>query len=67
MLNDWKTKHGGTVDRRKSVTGATIAQGWGLSIGTMAIILDTAAMPTDIAATIAVRATKVIKVIAATG
>jgi hypothetical protein len=39
----------------------------------VAIILDTAAMPTDIAATIAVeatiaaRATKVIKVIAATG
>ena len=27
MLNGWKTRHVGTVDYRRSVTGATIAQG----------------------------------------
>jgi hypothetical protein len=27
MLNGWKTKHVGTLDRRRSVTGTTIAPG----------------------------------------
>ena len=38
MLDGWRTKHVGTVNCRRSVTGTTIAPGWALPIGIVAII-----------------------------
>jgi hypothetical protein len=53
MLNDSRTKHVGTVDRRRSVTGMTIAPGSILLTGTAG------------GGTTAIRETKVFKAIAA--
>ena len=39
MLNGWKTKHVGTVDCRRSVTGTTIAPGSLLPTGTVGGVL----------------------------
>src|SRR5437868_5267619 len=54
MLRGWRIKHVGTVDRRRSATGTTIAPGSILPTGT------TGGAPT------AIRATKVFRAIAAT-
>src|SRR5882724_2232389 len=58
MLNGWRIKHAETVDRRRSVTGATIAPGWTLPTG---IVDRTIAS----AATTATRATTVFRAAAA--
>src|SRR5207237_6214937 len=65
MLNGWRTKHAETVDRRRSVTGATIAPGWTLPTGTVAI-MGGAVIDRNIAigVTTATRGTKVIRAIA---
>ena len=65
MLNGWRTKHAETVDRRRSVTGATIAPGWTLPTGTVAI-MGGAVIDRTIAieATTAVSGTRVIRAIA---
>jgi hypothetical protein len=63
MLNGWRIKHAGTADRRRSVTGATIALASIRPTGTVVIMGRTIAG----AATTATRATRVIPVTAATG
>jgi hypothetical protein len=67
MLNDWKTKHVGTVDRRRNVTGTTIAQGYSLPTGTVAIIVTEIAATIAAGTTTAISATRVTEGIAATG
>jgi hypothetical protein len=63
MLNGWRIKHAGTADRRRSVTGTTIAPVWIRPTGAVVIMDRTIAG----AATTATRATKVIPVTVATG
>ena len=63
MLNGWRIKHAGTADRRRSVTGATIALVWIRRTGPAAIMDQIIAG----AATIATSATMVIRATAATG
>jgi hypothetical protein len=63
MLNGWRIKHVGTVDRRRSATGATIAPVWIPPIGTVAIMGRTIAG----AATTATHVTRAIPGTAATG
>jgi len=65
MLSGWRTKHGETVDRRRSGTGATIVPGWTLPTGTVAI-MDGAVINRTIAieVTTAVSGTRVIRAIA---
>ena len=67
MLNGWKTKHVGTVDHRRSITGATTAQGWRVPTGTVAIILTETGATIAVGTTTAIRATKVIKGLPAIG
>jgi hypothetical protein len=67
MLNGCRTKHVGTVDRRRSVTGATIAQGYSLPTGAVAMIVREIAATIAAGTTTAIGAIRVIKAIPATG
>ena len=63
MFNDWRIKHAGMDDRRRSVTGTTIAPAWIRPTGTVVIMGRTIAD----AATTAIRAMRVIPVTVVTG
>jgi hypothetical protein len=63
MLNGWRIKHAGTADRRRSVTGTTIARVWIRPTGTVAIMGRTIA----VAATTATHGVRVFPVTAAIG
>jgi hypothetical protein len=63
MLNGWRIKHGGTVDRRRSGIGATIAPVWIPRTGTVVIMGRTIAGK----ATTATHVTRLIPGTAATG
>jgi hypothetical protein len=68
MPSGWRTKHAGTVEWRRSATGATIAPDSSLPAGTAAIIGMTIIGEAIVGGpTTGIRGTKVFRAVAATG